>query len=62
MQKYCKFCGDNFPLSKEQIELISEGFISLDNTPDYCPECASDMYGQNTDFSYESHSDADSGL
>ena len=62
MNKTCKFCGDSFPLTRDQIELIQEGYISLYHTPDHCPECNSDIYGGSCDYSYEQHSDADSGL
>lgn len=57
--KCCK-CGEWFPISKELINLIEEGYISPVDV-NLCDECA-DIMSEIYDYSYEQYSDADNGL
>jgi NAD-dependent SIR2 family protein deacetylase len=60
MKAQCRKCGKWFPISKEQIELMEEGFISGIDI-NLCDECA-DILNDAYDYSYEQYSDADNGL
>jgi hypothetical protein len=60
MKMQCRKCGDWFPISKEQAELIEDGYISPVDVS-ICDEC-SDIMNEAYDYSYEQYSDADNGL
>lgn len=54
----CKFCGEHFKLTKEEIELHNEGFCDL---PDTCEECY-EIKEDSLNMPDDCYSDADSGL
>ena len=53
----CRHCGDAFHLSKEDQELMDEGFT---DAPDTCSDCLEQMKFSIEDF--DDFSDADPGL
>ena len=56
----CHKCGEWFPISRAEMELLEEGLISpLDIN--LCDDC-SDIMSEAYDYSYEQYSDADNGL
>jgi len=57
MTHSCKCCGETFPLSKDTIELIEQGFISRQDLPDSCQDCAQEYWHEEHEYS-----DADAGL
>ena len=60
MKIRCKHCGEFFCPSDENVDLISEGYISSDNV-NICDDCWDLIENSQEDIS-EMHSDADIGL
>jgi len=53
----CKYCCNDFYLSKEETELYLNGWY--EHEPDTCQDCEQEF---NPEFDYELYSDADNGL
>lgn len=58
MRKFrCRHCGEEFTASKETLELLEEGYITI---PEECDDCL-DLSGNSGEEIY-TFSDADPGL